>query len=449
MNDEVGISPYGRSEMGVFVEAEGEMAERLGGVAGLLQRTQHEVGDDAFFRFADDLANQPLIMLRSDAQLAARERHLHATLAAVAVGIGASRFRGRGNAAMANGDFALVQVRNTEGVTESASQLFELQNFARVGLFMNAMERLDAAVKKIRGDSAIGCQHELLNQTVSDVALAARDVGHALLFVEFDDGFGKIEIDRAMLVAAGVEQQRKFFHIAEARRQRGVTLGHLRVALDNFVDVGVRHALGGANDAGSHARGFHVAGGVEFHERAHNQAIFAGLQRTHTVRKSLGKHGDGTVGKVNGSAAETRVAVERAPISNVVRHIGDVDLQVPAAIGAMLDADGVVKIARGFSIDGDDRQVAEIFAASTLGFAHGLRAALGFVKNFGGKRMGEMMLANDDLGVHAEFTGTSKNLNDAAGGRSACLRKTQQLDVYNSAVQFIQPRDAAQPEAGF
>src|SRR6266705_7022118 len=160
MNDEVGISPYGRSEMGVFVEAKSEMAERFGDVAGLLERTEHEVGDDAFLRFADNFANQPLIMLRRYAQLAAGERHLHAALAAEPVGIRASGFRGRRDAAMANGDFALVQVRDTQGVTEGAGQLFELENFAGVGLFVNAMERLNAAVKKIRGDGAIGRQHE-------------------------------------------------------------------------------------------------------------------------------------------------------------------------------------------------------------------------------------------------------------------------------------------------
>src|SRR5207245_9383672 len=69
MNDEVGIPPNGRSEMGVLVEAEGEMAERLGGVAGLFEGTQHEVRNNALFRFADDLSNQALIMLRRDAQV--------------------------------------------------------------------------------------------------------------------------------------------------------------------------------------------------------------------------------------------------------------------------------------------------------------------------------------------------------------------------------------------
>src|SRR5260370_673337 len=103
-------------------EAERKMAERLGGVAGLLQGTQHEVGDDAFFRLADNLSNQALIVLRRDAQLAARERHLHATLAAVAVGVGAAGLRGRRDAAMTNDDLALVQVFDAERVAEGRRQ---------------------------------------------------------------------------------------------------------------------------------------------------------------------------------------------------------------------------------------------------------------------------------------------------------------------------------------
>src|SRR6266849_1804592 len=176
MNDEVGISPNGRSEMSVLIETKSKMAERLGGVARLFEGTQHKVGDDALFRFADDLFNQALIMLRRDAQFAARERHLHAALAAVAVGVGAAGFRRSGNAAMANGDFALVQVFDAERVAEGAGQLFELEDFAGVGLFMNAMERFDAAAKKICRDSAIASEHELFDEAVSNIALAARDI---------------------------------------------------------------------------------------------------------------------------------------------------------------------------------------------------------------------------------------------------------------------------------
>ena len=70
---------------------------------------------------------------------------------------------------------------------------------------MNAMERIDAAVQQLGGHGTICGQHELFNQPVRDIALAAGDVGHALLFVELDDRFGEIEIDRAVLIATSIQ----------------------------------------------------------------------------------------------------------------------------------------------------------------------------------------------------------------------------------------------------
>ncbi len=93
--------------------------------------------------------------------------------------------------------------------------------------------------------------------------------------------------------------------------------------------------------------------------------------------------------------------------------------------------------------------MAEIFAAFPLRFIDGLRATFGFLENVGGKGMREMMLADDDLGVNAEFSGTSKNFDDAARRRCASLGIAQQLHIHNRAVQFIQPRNAPRSNAGF
>src|SRR6267154_2776253 len=115
----------------------------------------------------------------------------------------------------------------------------------------------------------------------------------------------------------------------------------------------------------------------------------------------------------------------------------------------MLDEDGIVEIARGFAVDGNDGQVAEVFAPGALRFADGLRAALGLVENFGGECVWEMMLANDDLGVDAEFARTAENFDDAAGRRSAAVRIAEQLDVDDGAVEFVETRDAPGSNAGF
>ena len=173
------------------------------------------------------------------------------------------------------------------------------------------------------------------------------------------------------------------------------------------------------------------------------------FERTHAVRKGLGKHSHGAIGEVHGRAAEPSLPVQSAGRVNIVRYIGDVHFEVPAAVGAMFDEDGVVEIARGLSIDGDDRQVAEIFAARTLSFTHGLRAMLRFIQNFAGEYMREMMLADDDFGVDPEIAGTSENFDNPSGRRCASLRITQQRHVYHGSVQFIQPRYASRWHAGF
>ena len=69
VHDQVGIPPDRRSKMRVLVEPQRKMPQRIGRVARLLQRSQHQVRNDALFRFARDFLHQPLIVLRRDPQL--------------------------------------------------------------------------------------------------------------------------------------------------------------------------------------------------------------------------------------------------------------------------------------------------------------------------------------------------------------------------------------------
>src|SRR5260370_16436528 len=97
------------------------------------------------------------------------------------------------------------------------------------------MERIDAAAKEIRGDGAVGGEHEFFNEAVSDVALAARDVGHALLFVEFNDGLREIEVDGPVFVAAGGLKKSEFLLIRGAGGEPGVSPRHFPVAPHNLL----------------------------------------------------------------------------------------------------------------------------------------------------------------------------------------------------------------------
>jgi len=49
VDDEVGIAADRRREVGVSGQTPREMTERIGGVSRLLERPQHQVGDNAFF----------------------------------------------------------------------------------------------------------------------------------------------------------------------------------------------------------------------------------------------------------------------------------------------------------------------------------------------------------------------------------------------------------------
>src|SRR5437868_1634942 len=227
MNDKVGVAADGRSEMRVLVEAQREVAERIRGVASLFEGTQHEVRDDALLGLAGKFANEALVVLRCDAQilLGAGKSDAHAALATFAGGVRPSSACGGRDAAVAHGDFALMQTFDSQRIAEGARELLKFQNFFGVGFLVDAMKRFDAALKQVSSDSAIGSKHELFDEAMRDIALAASDVDHFLLLVEFDDALREIEIDGAVFVATGVEQECEFLHVAEVMRKGGVGRG--------------------------------------------------------------------------------------------------------------------------------------------------------------------------------------------------------------------------------
>ena len=75
-----------------------------------------------------------------------------------------------------------------------------------------------------------------------------------------------------------------------------------------------------------------------------------------------GQHGHGAVREVDAGAAQARLADRWASRAHVVADVGDVDVQRVVAVGQPVHPDGVVEIARGFAVDGDDVAAAEIAA---------------------------------------------------------------------------------------
>ena len=91
-------------------------------------------------------------------------------------------------------------------------------------------------------------------------------------------------------------------------------------------------------------------------------------------------------------------------------NVGDVDLQFVVAVFELADVDGVVEIARGFSVDGDDGELAVVAAmaqgfggnAGCVGRFVGRYQGLGFFDHFGREAVGQVKFADDDFDVDAE-----------------------------------------------
>ena len=256
--------------------------------------------------------------------------------------------------------------------------------------------------------------------------------------VEFDHLLGQIEIDRAEARAPRVQNHGQIAHGAEIFGEVRVLRGCGGVILQHGIHRRVRHALGGANHAAREFRRDDFAVRVEFHDRAHHQAVLVRIERADSVREFLGQHGHGAIGKINGSAAQARLAIERRAAPDVMRNVGNVHLQLPVAVFEALHVHGVVEIARRLAVNRDDRQIAEIAPPRALRVAHRMRRGSRLRQNFRRKLVRQVMLANQNFHVHAEIAGPSENFDHAARRRHSAARKARQLHVDDGAIEFRQ-----------
>ena len=137
-------------------------------------------------------------------------------------------------------------------------------------------------------------------------------------------------------------------------------------------------------------------------------------QAANVGREFKRQHGDGAVREINAGAAQARFLVKRGVGRYVLRHIGNVDLQFEIAVGESAHGDGIVEVARGLTVDGDDRQGAEVTAEAKFQRRDDGGDVLRLIERCCGKMMRQVKLADDHLNVDAEVVGAAENLNDAA-----------------------------------
>ena len=175
---------------------------------------------------------------------------------------------------------------------------------------------------------------------------------------------------------------------------------------------------------------------VELHEAAEDEAVFAGAQAADVGGELLREHGDGAVGEVDAGAAQAGFEIEIGAGANVFGDVGDVDLQLVAAVGALGDEDSVVEVAGGFAVDGDDGQAAKIAAAGDFVVVE-VRDAAGFCEDVVREDAREVVLADHHLDVDAEIVGIAEDFDDATDGRLEGRGPAGDLDIDDQALQIV------------
>jgi len=101
---------------------------------------------------------------------------------------------------------------------------------------------------------------------------------------------------------------------------------------------------------------------------------------------------------------------------DVVRDVGDVDADFHVTVWEFPEGDGVVEIAGGVGVDGDDEFAAEIFPSDrAIGKFDGGKG-FGFVEGLGGESCGKIKFPDDGEDVDSWVGGTAKTFDEDAFG---------------------------------
>ncbi len=137
--------------------------------------------------------------------------------------------------------------------------------------------------------------------------------------------------------------------------------------------------------------------------------------------------------------ALVRLGVERAPLPDVVRHVGDVHAEPEVAVLQLLERNRIVEVAGVLAVDRDDVEPAEIGAPGDAVPARvdraGASAPARETPRLGNGRLfvsvGQAVLADDDGGVDAWIVDAAEHLDDPPDRPAGGARPPDDLDRHH------------------
>ena len=372
VDQQVGVAPDRRGEVGVGLVGEAEVADVIGAVHRLLQRAQHHGLQQLGVGAVLDLLEQP------------------------------------GEVARAR----LVAPAQPEA--ELLEELAQLGELVLGGRIVDAVQRRMLAGGEEVGRAHVGGEHALLDQAVGVVAHLGHDLRDLAVVVEDHAGFGGLEVDRAALGTRLEQHAEELVEVLEVRQQRGEFGAHRRVLLvQRRGDLGVGQARVRPDHRGVEAVVLDLAGGRDRHVGHHGKALDLRVERAQAVGELLGQHRDDAAREVHRVAAVEGVLVERAGGVDIVRDVGDGDDQA-VALALALAIHRVVEVLGGLAVDGDQRQLGEVLAPGPVLLAHHVGQLARLRLGLGRELVGQVVLAQRDLDLHAGVGVVAEHLDDAA-----------------------------------
>ena len=328
------------------------------------------------------------------------------------------------------------------------AQLEFLEELEQVGVLgfrrpvVHAVRRGNARAQQEPGGLHVGRDHAFLDQLVRIVPLQHAGLGDLTAIVQFEADFGRLELDRAALLARLGQQAIQLVQALDLRQQRADGLAGLGVALAHRLP----HLVVGQACVRTHHRLVELRLGdfalaVDLHVADEAHAVHFRIQRADAVGQGLRQHGHHETREVHRRRTLLRLIVQWRAGTHVVRDIGDGHDQAIAAavlhaqaLAIALAIHRIVEVLRVGAVDGHQRHVAQVDAVADHRRLDHQRYRRRLVQHLLRELVRQVVAVDRGLHHQRRRQAVAQHGDDLADGRTTRIRRLGQLDHHQLAV---------------